>query len=294
MDRDIWIVLMEASRIAARRLDGPRRRPVYPDLLVLRMWLWATLHDRPMCWACSRTSYNSLFRPRRLLSVSRFSRRLRTRRFARLRVLLHRVLTDHGHHSAVGYLDGKALPVGECTTDPDARDGAVTTGRFRRGYKLHARADGLGFFVEYRVRPLNEGEALIARKLLRRLDRDTLVLADANYDSRKLYGAIERRGARFLCPVKGRATKARTFRRMPESRRQAVRLWRDKRVMAEAAMGLRATIERLFAHLTGFGGGLGPLPAWARTLRRVRLWVDAKLAIYHARLIARIARARAG
>lgn len=294
MDRDIWIVLMEASRIAARRMEVPRRKPVYPDLLVLRMWLWAALHDRPMCWACSRSSYNSIFRPRRLLSVSRFSRRLRTGRFARLRVHLHRVLTDHGHESALSYLDGKALAVGECTTDPDARNGVVTTGRFRRGYKMHARADELGFFVEYRVRPLNEGEALIARKLLRRLDVGTLVLADANYDSRKLYAAIERRGSLFLCPVKGHATKARTFRRMPRSRRQAVRLWRDKPEMAQAAMGLRATIERLFAHLTGFGGGLGPLPAWARTLGRVRRWVDAKVAIYHARLIARIARAQPG
>ena len=292
MDRDIWIVLMAASRLAAHRMVRPGRRPVYSDLLVLRMWLWATLHDRPMCWACSRESYNSIFRPGRLPSVSRFSRRLRTGRLARLRVCLHRVLTEHGHQSALSYLDGKALPVGECTTDPDARDGVVTTGRFRRGYKLHARADGLGFFVEYRVRPLNEGEALIARKLLQRLTEGTLLLADANYDSRRLYAAVERRGSMFFTPVKGQATKPSTFRRMPESRRQAVLLWRDQPDMAEAAMRLRATIERLFAHLTGFGGGLGPLPAWARTLRRVRLWVDAKLAIYHARLIARMARAQ--
>jgi IS5 family transposase len=260
---------------------------VYSDLLVLRMWLWAVMHDRPLSWACRRDSYGSAFRPRRLPSVSRFSRRLRTMRFLRSRVLLHRVLVAHGRGEALSFLDGKALAVGECTTDPDARDGVVTTGRFRKGYKLHARANAAGIIEEYRVTPLNAGEAKVARGLVRGVPAGGVVLADANYDARKLYAAIERRRASFLAPVKGVARAKSTLRRMPESRRQAVRLWQQRRPLAERAMSARSGVERVFAHLCGFGGGLGPLPAWVRRLGRVRLWLDAKIAVYHARLIAR-------
>jgi hypothetical protein len=34
-----------------------------------------------------------------------------------------------------------------------------------------------------------------------------------------------------------------------------------------------------------FAGGLGPLPAWVRRLRRVRLWAWAKLLINGARIV---------
>lgn len=46
----------------------------------------------------------------------------------------------------------------------------------------------------------------------------------------------------------------------------------------------RGGIERNFSTLTCGGGGLGPLPAWVRSLARVRRWVGAKIALYHARL----------
>jgi len=289
VDRMTWGVLLDATRHAVGRLPPPRRRPVYSDLLIVRMWLWAVMHDRPLSWACRRESYSSLFRPRRLPSVSRFSRRLRTRRFARLRVLLHEALTARGAGAALSFLDGKSLPIGDWATDRDARDGAVRTGRFRRGYKIHGRVNGAGFIEEYSVRSLNEGEAKVARTLLRRLPPGSAVVADANYDSRRLYSAIERRGAWLFTPIKGEAKAASTFRRMPASRREAIALWKDRPRLAQLAMTTRTTIERVFAHLCGFGGGLGPLPAWVRRLGRVRLWVEAKIAIYHARLIARCA-----
>ena len=245
------------------------------------------MHDRPLSWACRRESYTTRFRPRRLPSVSRFSRRLRTRRFARLRALLHEELIAQGAGAALSFLDGKALPIGDWSVDRDARDGAVRTGRFRRGYKIHGRVNSAGFIEEYSVRSLNEGEPKVARTLLRRLPVGGAVVADANYDSGLLYGAIERRGAWFFTPIKGEAKAPATFRKMPESRRQAIALWKETPSLAQRAMEARSTIERVFAHLCGFGGGLGPLPAWVRRLSRVRLWVEAKIAIYHARLLAR-------
>lgn len=288
MDRPTWLVLMEASKIAARRLPPRRRRAVYNDLLVLRMALWSVMHDRPLCWACRRESYSGLFRPRRLLSVSRFSRRLRTFRFRRLLVLLHRVLTDRFAGTPLLFIDGKAVPVGEHTTDPDARDGVVTHGRFRKGFKLHALVNSLGFIEKFRVTPLNEGEAKVARKLVSVVENDAVVLADANYDSRKLYNAVGRCGGQLFTPIKGEAKAERTLRRMPPTRLAAIELWRDHPDLAAQAMDARGRIEQVFAHLCGFGGGLGPLQAWVRRLHRVRLWISAKIAIYHARIIARI------
>ena len=286
MDRSTWRVLMEVSLEAVRALPKARRRAVYGDLLILRMWLWAVMHDRPFSWACSRQSYDSMFRPRRLPSVSRFSRRLRTMRMARARVALHRALIARGQSGLVSYLDGKAMAIGEYSTDPDARDGVVTTGRFRKGYKLHARANQAGFFERYRVGPLNQGEALIARKLVEGVPPGGLVLADTNYDSRTLYGLIESRGALLFTPMKGPPSVTDRPRAMPDSRRTVLAIWRSDLNLARQLMLARRAIERLFARLTGFGGGLCPLPAWVRRLSRVRLWLDAKIAVYHARLIA--------
>jgi hypothetical protein len=55
-------------------------------------------------------------------------------------------------------------------------------------------------------------------------------------------------------------------------------------VRARALLDQRAAIERIFAALTGFGGGLTTLPPWVRRIGRVTRWVTAKIAIYHARL----------
>ena len=49
----------------------------------------------------------------------------------------------------------------------------------------------------------------------------------------------------------------------------------------------RATIERYFGTLSGSGGGLNALPAWVRRLRRVRVWVGAKIVINAARHVSR-------
>ena len=46
----------------------------------------------------------------------------------------------------------------------------------------------------------------------------------------------------------------------------------------------RREIECLFGNCTSFGGGLAPLPAWVRRLRRVKRWVWAKLLINAVRI----------
>lgn len=289
MDRDIWIVLSCAARIACRRLGRPRRRFAYSDRTIILMLLWAALHDRPLSWACQRESYSTLFRPRRLPSVSQFCKRLRSPRMAAARAALHEVLSARGRADLLSFVDGKALVINDYSTDPDARN-EIASGKFHFGYKVHARSSESGFIVEYRVLSLNAGEPSTARELLEHLPRGAVLLGDANYDSRHLYAAVHERGGRLLTRLKGRSRQPKNLRRMGEGRRAALRAWRTRPVLCERAMEARVQIERHFAHLTSFGGGLGPLPPWVRRLRRVRLWVDAKIAIYHARLIARTLR----
>ncbi len=291
MDHNIWTVLECAAKIAVRRLPRPRRRFEFSDRQILLMWLWAAMHERPMCWACSREHCRGMFRPRRLPSVSQFCKRLTTERFELAQQLLHEVLTERGHDDLLHYLDGKPLLINGYSTDPDAANG-IAHGRYGFGYKLHARTTKSGFIPEYKVLALNEGEPNTARELIRRLGAGVMVLADANYDSALLYADIDEKGSRLLTRLKGQhMRKPGSTRKLPRGRAEALELWERQPELAEQAMKERDTIERTFAHLGGFGGGLGPLPAWVRRLTRVRRWVAAKIAIYHARLIAKACRA---
>ncbi len=47
----------------------------------------------------------------------------------------------------------------------------------------------------------------------------------------------------------------------------------------EQLLADRNAVERRFAHLTNWGGGLTCLPPWVRTHRRVHRWVQAKLVL---------------
>jgi hypothetical protein len=49
----------------------------------------------------------------------------------------------------------------------------------------------------------------------------------------------------------------------------------------------RAAVERQFGNLVNRGGGLVCLPAWVRTRRQVRRWVQAKLVLTRLRRDAR-------
>lgn len=75
-----------------------------------------------------------------------------------------------------------------CSHDSDARVGYATRG-FARGYKLHALASSDGRILRHALRPMNEGEAKVARGFAGD-DVGGWVLADANYDTKNLYQAF--------------------------------------------------------------------------------------------------------
>ena len=287
MDREIWRCLMVATRGAGRYLPRSRRRFEYSDCLILRMYLWAVWNDRPMYWACNPTNYRKLFRPRQLPSVSQFARRVASARFKLLLRVLHRRLTKHEHESMVlAFLDGKTLSVNESSKDPEARTGHGN-GVFSRGYKLHVLVDSSGKICDQRVRPLNEAEQPIANRLAASVQPGTCVLADGNYDSGPLYERIRKRGAQLLTPISQKPESARTVAAMPLGRRMAMEAWELDPDGCYEIYRRRSGVERAFAHLTAFAGGLGPLPSWVRRLKRVERWVTAKIAIYHAKMDAR-------
>jgi len=282
MDTEVWRVLTAAVRSADRRVPRQGRQCTYTDALIVRMHLWSVWHDRPLCWACDRGHYNTIFRPRQLPSVSQFSRRVKTTRVGQMLHAVNAYLTRTDAPVGLSFLDGKPLPISFCSRDPDARVGWATK-RFAKGYKLHAWATADGRIPRYEVRPMNEGEAKVARRFAESISGG-LVLADANYDTKHLYQSLGARGAQLLTPLKRIAVNPGPLRRMGPQRRLAIELHTWSVEMYRAILDQRDQVERIFAALTCFGGGLTALPPWVRRLDRVTRWVSAKIAIYHARL----------
>jgi len=304
MDRDVWARVDEAIDRAVRAEPWPRgrRRPTYPDRQILRMYFWSAGHDRPPSWAVDRANYGGPFRPRKLPSRSQFNRRLAEDHTQRILQRVQDELARPGLPSPVYTLDGKALPVGPVSKDPDAGRGKASGG-WAKGYKLHAAVAEDGRIVCWSVMPLNVDEKVVAAELVARLPpvcgADDLVLADSNYDSADLSAQCAADGRPLLTPlraqqrVKPEGHHPVTLRQMGPARRATVAAWRDHPALCRFVLKSRVGIERNFSTLTCGGGGLGPLPAWVRTLARVRRWVGAKIALYHARLDVRRARGRA-
>lgn len=284
MDRQVWQVLFCSVRSADRRIARVGRRPRFSDQQIVKMYLWSVFHDRPLCWACDRAHYNGSFRPRQVPSVSQFCRRVKTARVVAMLDAVNEYLTRTDAPARLSFYDGKALAVSDYSRDPDARDGRGV-GKFQRGYKLHAWGTSDGKIPRFSVRSLNEAEQKVARELTDKIESASLVLADSNYDSRYLYQDVTARGGQLLTPLKGRSKTPRNIKQMGLGRRNALEWWTHCPAMCEAILRHRDQIERIFSALTGFGGGLTTLPPWVRRIGRVRAWVTAKIAIYHARLV---------
>lgn len=282
MDRNVWRVLTAAVRSADRRVPRSGRRMQFSDQLILRMYLWCVWHDRPLCWASDAAHYSTLFRPRQLPSNSQFCRRVKSRRVRAMLDAVQEYLTRSEARESLTYLDGKPLPVSLCSRDPDARIGWAVRG-FARGYKLHVWARDDGFVPRFSVRSLNQGEAKVARELAT-TPCTGVVLADANYDTRKLYQALGQCGAQLFTPLKRISKNHKRLKKMDSHRRFAIELCTQQPDLYRAILDRRTRIERILSTLTCFGGGLTHLPPWVRTLPRVQRYVSAKIAIYHARL----------
>jgi len=175
----------------------------------------------------------------------------------------------------MSFLDGKSLPVGGCTKDPEARYGRGA-GTMAKGYELHA----IWSTETWEETPLNTQETAVARRLLPQLTAGGYLVADGNYDVNRLFDLAWERGYQLLTPPPKHPPGRRS---QSEQRLRSIDLM--SRPFGKKSYSLRIAIEQAFGNATSFAGGLGPLPAWVRGLDRVRTWVWAKLLINAARIM---------
>lgn len=275
MEHQLWKEILRVLRGINKPARSAGQR--YSDEEIVRVWLWAVLHDRPVSWACQRQNWPLHHRRRPLPSQSRVSRRLRTPGVQRLLEELEaRVLLPEGTGSLLSMVDGKPLLIGGSSKDRQA--GVV--GRVGRGYKLHALLDAHCNIAAWRVAPLNKDEKTMARRMIRTASLQGYLVADGNYDSNRLHEACERRGnLQLITPHRA----SRTGRRRNASLQSPGRLRSlalqeaPQPEFARWLLRCRDEIERYFGRLSSWGGGLTHLPPWIRTYRRVRRWVQGKL-----------------
>lgn len=278
MERERFLILRAAlRRLGQRRSDG---RQTYTDAAILAVYLWAVVNDRPTSWASEPSNWPRGLRRGRLPSQSCVSRRLRSEAVQRLLLRLERHLAGPaGPPSLLVVVDGKALVIPMHSRDRDSGKGRGI-GSMARGYKIHAMIDAGGRPVGWKLTALNEDERLVARELIAGMPQAAYIVGDKLYDTNPLHEAAAARGMQLI--AQRRYGAHRGLGHIPQ---HPGRL-RCKQLMEEnlsdfgrEMLRRRRVIERYFAWLTNFAGGLNGLHPWVRRRHRVEMWVRAKIAI---------------
>jgi hypothetical protein len=287
MERELWSILMRAANDVARS----RKANAYHEhdhQLIVRVHLWAVLHDRPTSWACVVENWDRARRPASLPSQPTMSRRMRSAPIKDFLEALGRRLLAFMRPALELFkiIDGKPLPVSRHSADADATFGRAA-GCFGRGYKLHAIWGNSAMPFVFTVRSLHEDEKIVARELIAELHGEGYLLGDTFYDSNPLHKLARAHGHQLVAPRKCPETGLGHHRHEP-GRLRSIELLEGVGP-AEASFGaelmkIRRQIETLFGNLTSFGGGLTHLPPWVRGLQRVQTYVHTKLLINAARI----------
>lgn len=277
MERELYRLILQALRELP---PGPRRGRRYCDDQILEVFFWALLHDRPVSWACQAVNWPPDLCRRPRPSQPTMSRRLRQLSL-RLRVAALEIeLRQRLPQGLLKYLDGKPLPVGGCSKDPDATWGRGAGG-LARGYKIVCLVDQVSGAVDrWTLGPMNLCEHQKACSLLSALPEGCWLVADTSFDKSGLYRQAAQEQLHLVAPRKASA-KALGHRPQEPARLAAQQLLATE--TGRQLIRCRLDIERSLGQMTCFGGGLGPLPAWVRRPQRVALWVCGKLIIDLAR-----------
>jgi len=296
MERELWPLLYRELRVCA--LDFHTKYVQFHPWVLIAVYLWAALHDRPICWACDRLNWHgTTLTPGRLPSPSTMSRRAYSVAVGMLwHTLELRLRQASGDHPAlISFLDGKPLPVGGYTTDTDASYGHGA-GMNAKGYKLHTIWSNRALPEEWELTTLKTGETTVAGEMLNRILPEQglggYLLGDGNYDANPVFDHAFTAGFQLVVP-NGKPNAGKGHHYQSPHRLRSIELMQSPRqVPSKSGFGRdlykqRTSIERNFGNATSFGGGLGPLPAWVRTLHRVRIWVWAKLIVNAVRILRR-------
>jgi DDE family transposase len=280
MERELWPPLYRLLLDTAKGFS--QKYVQHQPWVLVAVVLWAALHDRPVSWACRKRHWSTTtLRPGRLPSPATLSRRVDGVAVGLFWRALEQRLRDSGRPALVAVVDGKPLPVGGNSKDPDARFGRGA-GCLAKGYKLHAIEAGRPMPEAWEVTPLNAGEKAVAARLVGQLGYGGYLLGDGNYDASYLYDAAHRQGYQLVAPFRKGAAPGSGKHYQSPHRLRGIALMRSP--FGRALYRARTAVERAFGHASCFAGGLGPPPAWVRGLARVRTWVWAKLLINAARI----------
>lgn len=283
MERELWPVLYRHLKEVAK--DFHQKYVQHAAWALIAVMLWAALHDRPICWACKKENWaTTKLRPCSLPSPATMSRRIDSvgvgLLWRALEVRLRRCLGENPGLAV--FLDGKPLPIGGASKDPDARYGRAAGG-MAKGYKLHTFWSNRAIPETWDIRPMNVCEKNVACKLLPQLEGGGgYVIADGSYDANELFDAAAALGYRLVARARKGSTGKGHVYQSPHRLRLLDQLHRP---FGKALCRRRGEIERDFGQATCFGGGLAPLPAWVRGIERVRTWVWAKLIINATRIL---------
>ena len=277
MERQLWKVIVVLLERACKAKHTPMC--TYDCVLVVKTWLWAVLHDRPVSWACQHCNWPPYQRRDEIPSSATMSRRLRTEAVRDLlEQLEEKVLRPKCGMRLLWSMDGKPLVIGSCSKDRQAGYGRAASSK-AKGYKLHTIIGKEGEIAAWRVAPMNKDERVMGERMLKAVSINGYVVADANYDSNKLHHVCDEKGTLQLVTRRRYGPRRGTgHRKQTQGRLRSIEILENPNArFGEGLLKQRQSIERFFGNLTSWGGGLTHLPPWARTHRRVRRWVQAKL-----------------
>jgi transposase len=150
-----------------------------------------------------------------------------------------------------------------------------------KGYKLHAIVDLSGRPLAWRLASLKVAETKIAKRLVREMPPCAYLIGDTGYDSNALFAHAASKGIQLIVPRRhgGPGRKLGHIKQHPSRIRSMAITENMQSPFAMELLRTRRTVERFFASLVNFGGGLTCLPSWVRTYPRVHAWVQIKLLI---------------
>lgn len=275
MERELWKQLYEL----ALGFDEAWKTPgVYATSMIVAVFFWAVIHDRPVSWACQEENWPPDIRMA-LPSQSTMSRRLRT---PAVENLLSRIFDELSENSSswIKCIDAKPLAIGGYSKDTDAAWGYAVK-NYAKGYKLYA-IWGEGYLpLVWGLAPMNVSEKKMAAEMIPHLTGGGYILGDKLYDTNPLYDLAQQQGHQLVAP-RYRANAGLGHRRHSPGRLRSMELL--KTCFGKALYRQRDDAERRFGWLTSCATGLTVLPAWIRRPVRVRLWIYAKLLINALRL----------